>query len=389
MTRARVYLDWNATSPLLPAARDALVDALDAFGNPSSIHGEGRRARAIVEGARAHVAALCGVAPAGVTFTSGGTEAANLALTPNFVRVGEKPCDLLFISAGEHACVLDGHRFPPNAVRIVPLTTDGVVDLCALAAMLEQAGDARVMLALQAANNETGAIQPVREAAALVHARGGVLVCDAVQAAGRMDIRAQSLDADAIILSAHKIGGAKGAGALAVRAPDTNINMRMVRGGGQERNLRAGTENVSGIAAFGVAAEWALRSCESETHRLAVLRDALEERIVRALPDLTIFSGATPRLANTSAFAVADAPAETLLMGLDLEGFAVSSGSACSSGKVKASHVLAAMGVAPDMASCAVRVSLGRDTTEADVMGFANAFLRVASRMTDRRKSAA
>ncbi len=389
MARSRVYLDWNATSPLLPAARDALVEALETFGNPSSIHAEGRRARAMVEGARAHVAALTGVAPAGVVFTSGGTEAANLALTPNLVPAGERPCDLLFVGAGEHACVLDGHRFAARQVRVAPLNADGRLDLASLAAMLEAAGDARVMLALQAANNETGVIQPVREAAALVHARGGVVVCDAVQAAGRIDIRAQALDADAIILSAHKIGGPKGVGALALRASNTNIQVGMVRGGGQERNLRAGTENVGAIAAFGVAAESALRASDDEMRRLSALRDGMEERLKRVVPDLKVFSAAAPRLANTSAFAAVGAPAATVLMGLDLDGFAVSSGSACSSGKVKASHVLAAMGIAPDIASCAIRVSLGRDTTEAEIAAFADAFVRVASRISDRRKSAA
>lgn len=389
MTRARVYLDWNATSPLLPAARDALVEALDAFGNPSSAHAEGRRARAMVESARASVAALAGVAASGITFTSGGTEAANLALTPSFVRPGERPLDLLLAGAGEHACVLHGHRFPADRVRIVPLDAHGVVDLAALAAMLDEVAPARVMLALQAANNETGAIQPVREAAALVHARGGILVCDAVQAAGRLDCRAATLDADALIFSAHKIGGPKGVGALAIRAADANIEDRLVRGGGQERNLRAGTENVGGIAAFGVAAEWAFRQGADESARIAALRDGMEQLLMRALPDVTIFSRAASRLPNTSALALPGAPAATLLIGLDLEGYAVSSGSACSSGKVTSSHVLAAMGVAPDMASGAIRVSLGRDTDAEEAAGFVEAFQRVASRVGTRRKRAA
>ena len=389
MARTRVYLDWNATSPLLPAARDALVEALTVAGNPSSVHTEGRAARALVENARARIAALAGVAPAGVTFTSGGTEAANLALTPALTRPGEPPLDLLFVAAGEHACVLDGHRFPAERVRVVPMNHDGVVDLAALAAMLDASGGARVMLALQAANNETGAIQPVREAAALVHARGGVVVCDAVQAAGRLDCRAETLDADALIFSAHKIGAPKGVGALALRAADANIEMRMLRGGGQERGLRAGTENVAAIAAFGVAAEHALRARDVEFGRLAALRDMMEQGLSRALGDLTFFSLGAPRLPNTSAFALPGAPAATVLIALDLEGYAVSSGSACSSGKVKASHVLAAMGVAPDMSSGAIRVSLGRDTTEADVRGFVDAFVRIAVRMGTRRKSAA
>ncbi|MBX9759551.1 MAG: cysteine desulfurase [Beijerinckiaceae bacterium] len=388
MTRPRVYLDWNATSPLLPAARDALVESLDAFGNPSSVHAEGRRARALVEAARARIAALAGVAPAGVTFTSGGTEAANLVLTPGFVRAGARPLDLLIVSAGEHACVLDGHRFPADRVRIAPLDGSGLVDLSALAAMLSEAGEARVMLALQAANNETGAIQPVAQAAELVHAHGGVLVCDAVQGAGRLDCRAETLGADALFFSAHKIGGPKGVGALALRHGDANIEDRLVRGGGQERNLRAGTENVAGIAAFGVAAEWAARNGAQEMAALATLRDEMEQALMRALPDLAIFSRGATRLANTSAFALPEAPAATMLIGLDLEGFAVSSGSACSSGKVKSSHVLAAMGVAPDMAAGAIRVSLGRKTGAADVAGFVEAFQRVAARVGGRRKAA-
>ncbi len=389
MARTRVYLDWNATSPLLPAARQALVDALDVSGNPSSVHAEGRRARAVLESARVRVAALVGVAPGNVIFTSGGTEAANLALTPMLVSAHEKPCDLLFMSAGEHACILGGSRFPAGTVRVVPLNSDGVIDLAALDAMLDEAGEARVMLALQAANNETGAIQPVREAAALLHARGGVVVCDAVQAAGRTDCRVDSLGADAIFVSAHKIGGPKGVGALALRASDPNMEMRLVRGGGQERNLRAGTENVSGVASFGAAVEWALKEQDVEAVRLAGLRDAMEERLLGAFPDLSIFSRGAPRLPNTSAFALVGAPASTVLIGLDLEGFAVSSGSACSSGKVKESHVLAAMGVAPDILMGAIRVSLGRDTSGDDVSNFVDAYVRVASRMTQRRKAAA
>jgi cysteine desulfurase len=342
-----------------------------------------------MEAARVRVAALAGVAPGGVTFTSGGTEAANLALTPSFVRPGERPLDLLFASAGEHACVLEGHRFPADRVRIVPLDEHGVMDIRALAAMLAEAGGARVMLALQAANNETGAVQPVREAATLVHAHGGVVVCDAVQAAGRIDCRADALDADALVFSAHKIGGPKGVGALAVRAPDANIEDRLVRGGGQERNLRAGTENVAAVAAFGVAAEWAMRRGAQEMAAVGLLRDEMEQRLLQAVPGVEIFSRQATRLPNTSAFALPDAAAATMLIGLDLEGYAVSSGSACSSGKVKSSHVLAAMGVAPDISSGAIRVSLGRETTAADVAGFVEAFVRVASRLGERRKSAA
>lgn len=388
MARERVYLDWNATAPLLPAARDALVDALDCFGNPSSVHEEGRRARALVEDARAKVAALAGVEPAGVTFTSGGTEAANLVLSPSFVSRGVRP-DFLVIAAGEHACVLQGHRFPAERVRIAPLDRDGRVDLGALERLLASLSPAPAMIALQAANNETGVIQPVREAAALAHSRGGVLVCDAVQAAGRIDCSVGALDADALFFSGHKIGAPKGVGALALASADAIIEDKLARGGGQERGLRAGTENVAGIAAFGAAAVHALSEGAAQAGRLALLRDEMEEALTAALPELVVFGRGAPRLANTSAFALPGVAASTLLIALDLEGYAVSSGSACSSGRVKASHVLAAMGAPPSLAGAAVRTSLGSTTTRAEIDGFVHAFVRVADRMGTRRKSAA
>lgn len=389
MRRERVYLDWNANAPLLPAARDAFVAAFDCLGNPSSVHQEGRRARALVEQARAEVAALVGGAPAGVTFTSGGTEAANLALTQGFIPRDKRAPDLLVVSAGEHSCVLEGHRFAPDRVRIAPLDSQGRLDLGALELLLEAAGEARVMLALQAANNETGVVQPVREAAALVHARGGIVVCDIVQAAGRIACDFEALDADALFLSAHKIGGAKGVGALALRDPQANIETVQMRGGGQERGLRAGTENVAGIAAFGSAARQMRDQDGMEQTRLAALRDGLERRLAGALPDLVIFGAGATRLSNTTAFGLSGMAASTLLIALDLEGFAVSSGSACSSGKVKASHVLAAMGIAPELAQSAIRVSLGRDTRADEIEAFCDAYVRVAERIGDRRRSAA
>lgn len=295
----------------------------------------------------------------------------------------------LIVSAGEHACVLEGHRFDPAQVRVAPLTHDGVLDLGALAGLLEEAGERRVMLALQAANNETGVIQPVREAAGLVHARGGFVVCDAVQGAGRLDCRLETLDADALFMSAHKIGGPKGVGALVLRDPDANIETRHVRGGGQERGMRGGTENVAGIAGFGAAAAWALAHGLTDGARLAPLRDAMERRLVAAAPELTVFGAGATRLANTSAFAAPGLSASTLLMALDLDGFAVSSGSACSSGKVRSSHVLAAMGVAGGLAEGAVRVSCGSGTQAGDLESFADAFLAIAARMELRRRPAA
>jgi cysteine desulfurase len=373
MSLERIYLDYNATSPLLPAAREAMVAALDLIGNPSSIHAEGRMARRAIENSRTAVAALMGVRVRDVVFTSGGTEAANLLLTPS-LGDGGLPVERLFVCAGEHACVLQGHRFAAAQVEVVPTTAEGTIDLTALSAMVAAAAPARVMLALQAANNETGVIQPVREASAIVHAAGGLVVCDAVQAAGRIDISPEKLGVDAIFMSAHKIGGPKGVAALAFANTRLHIGQALVRGGGQERGVRAGTENVAAIAGFGAAAEWAASHRETEMERLAALRNALEASVGAAFPDVVIFGRGTERLAQTSSLAVPGVPAETLLIALDLGGVAVSSGSACSSGKVQPSHVLAAMGIDLDLAKGALRVSFGWASGEKDVQVFCETF---------------
>ena len=370
MSPQRIYLDYNATAPLLPAARDAMVDAMSLPGNPSSIHAEGRAARHAVETARGAVAGLMGVRTRDVTFTASGTEAANLVLTPS-LSDGGAPLTRLFVSAGEHACVLQGHRFPAEAVSIVPLLADGRVDLAALEAMLAEAAGERVLLALQAANNETGVLQPVADAAGLVHAAGGLVVCDAVQAAGRIDLR--TLGADALFISGHKIGGPKGAAALAFANVRLHIEHALVRGGGQEKGLRAGTENVAAITGFGAAARVAIETRDAEMERLALLRDAMEARVAGLVPDVVFFGQGAPRLAQTSAFAAAGVSAETLLIALDLVGFAASSGSACSSGKVQPSHVLRAMGVAPELARGALRISLGAGTQGSDIDAFCEA----------------
>ncbi|HEY3721223.1 MAG TPA: aminotransferase class V-fold PLP-dependent enzyme, partial [Roseiarcus sp.] len=321
--RERAYLDYNATAPLRAEARTAIAAAFDLAGNPSSIHAEGRAARATIEEARRAVAELAGVAPRGIVFTSGGTEAANLALTPIGKAVR------LIAGAGEHSCVLAGHRFPPEAATLAPLGADGRIDLAALQAALDSDGPA--MLALQGANNETGVVQPVAEAAALVHTRGGIVICDAVQLAGRTSLDEATLGADFIILSAHKFGGPKGVGALIPTRPELNIGSPMLRGGGQERGARAGTENVAGISGFGAAARTARAEVEGEAARLAGLRDRLEARILGAAPDAVVFWAGAPRLPNTTCFAVPGIAAAMLLMRLDLAGVAASSGSACSS----------------------------------------------------------
>ncbi len=370
----RAYLDYNATAPLRVEARAAVLAAMDRLGNPSSIHAEGRAARAIVEAARRTIADLAGVAPRCVVFTSGGTEAANLALEPTTGAPGGRRAERLIAGAGEHLCVLQGHRFAAEAVTIAPLDACGRIDLTALRSLLAAMDGRPAMLALQGANNETGVIQPVAQAAALVHAAGGLVVCDAVQLTGRGSVALAPLGADFLILSAHKFGGPKGAGALIAARPELNVGAPMLRGGGQERGARAGTENVAAIAGFGAAARLAEAERETESARLAALRDLLVERVRARAPDAAIFGEKAARLPNTLCFSVPRVAAATLVIALDLAGVAVSAGSACSSGKLTRSHVLDAMGIEPGLAAGAIRLSLGWASNEKDVARFDAAF---------------
>lgn len=379
MASLRIYLDYNATAPARPAARVAFLAAAEAAGNASSIHAEGRQARTFLETARHQVAGLVGARPEQVLFTSGGTEAANLALSPVRFAGGRTACERLLVGATEHAAVLNGHRFAPDKVTILPVGADGTVDLDRLDAMVGQLGPA--MVALQAANNETGVLQPVREAADIVHARGGILVCDAVQAAGRIVCGPEALAADVLLVSAHKLGGLPGAGAV-VSLRDDLVIAPLVRGGGQERGLRGGTENVPAVAAFGAAAEEAMGQMGEP--RLAMLRDRFEAQLRRIVPDVTIFCAHRARLPNTSAFSIPGVPAERLMIALDLGGVAVSSGSACSSGKVGRSHVLEAMGIKHDLRVGAIRVSLGWRSAEADVDGMIEVLTTTLDRMKRR-----
>jgi cysteine desulfurase len=383
--RVRTYLDYNATAPLRPEAREAALSAMTTTGNPSSIHTEGRLARGIIEDARVDVARLAGAASRCVTFVSGGTEAVNSALNPFFgVGAGGAPLDRLLLNGGEHLCVLSGHRFPAAAVETAPLGADGHIDLDWLDAAVRRPG--RVLLALQGANNETGVIQPVAEAAALVHAAGGYVFCDAVQLAGREDCAISALGADALALSAHKMGGPRGAGAIIAARQGFSLGEPLIRGGGQERGARAGTENVTAIAGFAAAARACLEEA-GEAARLSAMRYRLTRAVRDAAPHAVVFGETAPRLPNTVCFAIPGVEAATLMIALDLGGVAVSSGSACSSGKVTPSHVLAAMGVAPELARGAIRLSLGWASREDDVQRFAEAFAATMARIVAGRES--
>ena len=384
----RTYLDWNATTPMRRQARDALQEALALIGNPSSVHAEGRAARRLIEEAREEVARLVGARSADVIFTSSGTEANALALTPAIETTGEKhPRDRLFISAIEHSSVRTGGRFPREAVEDLAVDAEGRLNLAALAETLSRAS--RPLVSVMLANNETGVVQPVSEAAAIVHAAGGLLHVDAVQAAGRIAIDIAALGADLLTLSAHKIGGPKGVGALVRRSDDIHFAEPLIRGGGQERGMRAGTENVAGIAAFGAAAAAARAQRADETAHMLALRGRLEAGLKAISPQVVIFGEAAPRLPNTTLFAREGIKAETAIIAFDLDSVAVSSGAACSSGKVQPSHVLAAMGVSPVLTRGAVRVSLGWTTTEAEVERFFDAWRKLASALSKGRQGIA
>ncbi len=369
MKRARTYLDHNATTSLRPEARSAMTGALDLVGNASSIHAEGRKARALIETAREQVAALLGVRASEIVFTSGGTEAANTVLRGGW--------DTIYLSGLEHAAVRAPSEASGARLCDVGVGESGIFDLDSFASRLEGAagGERRSLLALQAANNETGVVQPVREAAELAHARGAAVLCDAVQAAGKVPLEARALGADFLVVSGHKLGGPKGVGALFVR--DGAEVRPLIVGGGQERGMRAGTENVAAIAGFGAAAEAARRDLAA-FERLRRLRDRLEQGVRECAPSAVIVGEQAPRLANTSCVALPGRRAATVVIALDLQGVAVSAGAACSSGKARRSEVLDAMGLGA-LADCAIRVSLGWTTTEQDVDEFLRAFGAIVS----------
>lgn len=387
MTGKRAYIDHNASAPLLPAARAAMLAALEVDANPSSVHADGREARRIVEQARRDVAALVGGRPEHVVFTSGATEAASTLLSPEWT-LGRSPVRMarLLVSAADHPCILGGGRFSPDAVRVIGVDGNGVVDLAALETALSghDRGDGLALVAVHAANNETGVVQPVREIARLAKAHGAVLVVDAVQAAGRVSVDISDEYGDFLILSSHKIGGPKGAGAI-VGVADLMMPLPLVRGGGQEKGHRAGTENVAAIAGFGAAARAALDGL-GDMEKVRALRDAFEAAVLELAPEAIIYGRGAERLPNTLFFAVPGVKAETAQIAFDLAGVSLSAGSACSSGKVGASHVLKAMGVEGDLG--ALRVSIGRETGAAELAAFRAALAGIMERRAARVKAA-
>lgn len=373
-TAARAYFDYNATAPLRPEAREAVLSALDCVGNPSSIHGEGRKARAVIEKARSEVAGLVNKAGKNVIFTSGATEAnATVISQPRFTNIA--------VGGTEHPSVLEAARRREDIVTVLPVDRSGIIELPALSAWLADSDDQPARLvSVQWANNETGVIQPIREIAQTVRDHNARLHVDAVQVAGRLAVDLSEVEIAFLTLSSHKIGGPHGVGAI-VQGPGGELRTPMLVGGGQESRLRAGTENVAGIAGFGAAAMCAARDL-SEVSKVSASRDRLQSEILRMTPGAVVVGSAAARLPNTLALVLPGLRAETLVIAFDLAGIALSSGAACSSGKVSRSHVLAAMGFGDELAGSALRISLGWATTEDEVERFLAAWAKVMK--TDR-----
>jgi len=372
MPARRIYADYNATAPLRPEAKTAIAAALDLAGNPSSVHAEGRRVRALVEGARETVAASIGACRDDIAFTSGGTEAVGSPLRGALQATGNA---VLVASAIEH----DAVSSLVTGNEAWPTRSDGVVELDwlrhATAKLMGQGY--RPLVSLMLVNNETGVIQPVAEAAEIVHAAGGLIHCDAIQALGKIEVSIIDLDVDYLSLSAHKMGGPQGVGAFYVKpgAPFRAVQT----GGGQEFGRRAGTENVAGIAGFGAAADAAINGI-AQYRPLALHRDRMEARLKTVAPTLQVHGGAAPRVAGVSCLGVEGLASETQIMGLDLAGFALSAGSACSSGKVKPSRVLTAMGLSDTAARSSVRASFGWNSAPSEFEALAEAWIKMAAR---------
>lgn len=374
--KKRIYLDYNASAPVLQTAREAFFTALQTPGNASSVHREGQFQRRTIETARRAIAALTGAKSDNVVFTSGATESASTLLTPDWT-MGRAPIryDRLIVGATEHPCVKGGGQFAAEKISIATVDSSGLIVLPKLEELLAESNAAgeRPLVVIQLANNETGVIQNISDIAQVTHNAGGFLIVDAAQAAGRMPIDLPNLGADALILSAHKMGGVKGAGAI-VYSGELLRPKPLLIGGGHEKGFRAGTENTAAIAAFGAAAAQV-----QDRSQIRAMRDAFEAGLSTIAPDVIIHGASTTRLDNTTFFSIPNVKAEIAMIAFDLDGIAVSSGSACSSGKVGRSAVLEAMGY--DAQGGAIRISFGPENSAEDV----DAALTVITKLDDRR----
>jgi cysteine desulfurase len=381
----RTYLDHNATTPLRAAAAEIFVRAMQEFGNPSSIHTEGRKARAIMDTARKAVATAVSGEAKHVIFTSGATEALNTMLRPSPLVIshsGAKHTDRLLVLATEHSAASAGGGFAPDKIDFIPVNQNGTINLdwleARLQALINPDGFAPVTVVVQLANSETGVIQPVEQVSKLTDRFGALMVCDCVAAFGKIPVNLAELNADAIVISAHKFGGPKGIGAIILFGETLRMQQALLTGGGQEMRRRSGTENVPAIASMGLAAAEAIAAMPGESARLSLLRDQLLTNFRTIRPDVIVFGENSPRLPNTLNIAIPGLRAETALIRFDLAGVALSSGSACSSGKVTRSPTLIAMGVPPEIAECALRFSLGHTTTHSDITKATEVFAQIA-----------
>ncbi len=377
-----IYLDYNATAPFRPNAREAMIAAFDAEGNPSSVHTAGRSARAAIEQARQNVGELVNVSPKSVVFTSGATEANNQALIMGAKSFGATK---LYIGSIDHESVQEAAKASGLDYQLMPCTEQGVINIESVSKLLASESE-KALISIALANGETGAIQPVAEIVELAKSRGAYVHCDAVQAVGKIPVDLTALGVDLASLSAHKIGGPKGVGALIVK-DGLDIEALLV-GGGQENRRRSGTENVAGIAGFGAAAEAALQ-CVENKDQVRRLRDHMQEAIINVAPDVVVPALGADRLPNTLCIALPGVLGETQVMALDLAGFCVSAGSACSSGKVSGSHVLGAMGYDDEIAACAIRISTGWCTSNSDIDQFIEAWITMYDRLVKRKADSA
>ena len=369
---APIYLDYNATAPLRPAAQKAVADVLGHPLNASAVHSFGRLGRKIIEDARDTIAVITGVPAGQIIFGSGATEANNTVLK---YFSAAYPGEQILIGATEHPSV---DNVLPDAV-IIPVDCNGLIDLEALESLLQKK---TCLVSVMLVNNETGVIQPIKDIAALTKKHGALLHCDATQAIGRIPINMQNYEIDFMSLSSHKIGGPQGVGALALGL--CGVTPVLLEGGGQEKAARAGTENIAGIAGFAAAAKVATINMEAAQNRLRTLRDRLESALAEIDPRTVIFGQNAKRVANTTLFALKGLDAETLMMRFDLENIALSNGSACSSGTVKASHVLKAMNIGEATAKAALRISIGWDTTENDIETFIKTWTKIHASLKDK-----